>query len=203
LALAATTHAHANGTVLLRHFPETKEHTVPSNYRSNAARVASPRPWLVATAAVAATLAALYVLVLLHPGASHAAPASGTVVSTASTSLGRILVDLRGRTLYLFEKDRHGKSACAGQCATFWPPLIAAGKPRAAAGARASLLGTTKRADGRLQVTYNHHPLYRFAKDTKKGQTNGEGLDAFGAEWYAVSPAGAAVEKGGGGGYGD
>jgi predicted lipoprotein with Yx(FWY)xxD motif len=77
----------------------------------------------------------------------------------------------------------------------FWPPLIASGKPLATAGAKASLLGTTKRADGRLQVTYNHHPLYRFAKDTKKGQTNGEEVDAFGAHWYALSPAGAKVEK--------
>ena len=88
-------------------------------------------------------------------------------------------------------------------CASFWPPLITTGKPRAGTGAKASLLGTTKRADGRVQVTYNHHPLYTFKKDTKKGQTNGEGLSAFGATWYAVSPAGARVVKssGGGGGY--
>jgi predicted lipoprotein with Yx(FWY)xxD motif len=116
-------------------------------------------------------------------------------VAGASSGLGRILVDGRGRTLYLFEKDKHGKSTCAGQCAAFWPPLIASGKPLATAGAKTSLLGTTKRADGRLQVTYNHHPLYRFVKDTKKGQTNGEEIDAFGAEWYALSPAGAKVEK--------
>jgi predicted lipoprotein with Yx(FWY)xxD motif len=83
--------------------------------------------------------------------------------------------------------------------------LIANGKPRVAGGVRMSLIGTTKRADGRLQVTYNHHPLYTFAKDTKTGQTNGEGLNAFGAEWYVLSPTGAKVEKpstGGGGGYG-
>jgi predicted lipoprotein with Yx(FWY)xxD motif len=76
-----------------------------------------------------------------------------------------------------------------------WPPLIASGKPVAAAGAKASLVGTTKRADGRRQVTDNHHPLYLFAKDTKRGQTNGEGVDAFGAEWYVTSPAGAKVEE--------
>ena len=76
--------------------------------------------------------------------------------------------------------------------------LAAADRVRQAAptaGAKASLLGTTKRKDGRRQVTYNHHPLYTFVKDTKKGQTNGEALDAFGAEWYAVSSAGAKVEK--------
>jgi len=126
---------------------------------------------------------------------SDAAGANGPVISTASTSLGRILVNSQGRTLYLFGRDSRGKSACSGKCASFWPPLIAAGKPRAAAGARASMLGTTRRADGRLQVTYNHHPLYRFLKDTKKGQTNGEQLNAFGGVWYAVSPAGARVAR--------
>jgi predicted lipoprotein with Yx(FWY)xxD motif len=120
---------------------------------------------------------------------------AGVKVTVASSGLGRILVDGRGQTLYLFERDKHGKSACAGQCAAFWPPLIASGKTLATAGAKASLLGTTKRPDGRLQVTYNHHPLYRFVKDTKKGQSNGEEIDAFGAEWYALSPAGAKVEK--------
>jgi predicted lipoprotein with Yx(FWY)xxD motif len=132
---------------------------------------------------------------LLHPPGTDAAPASSTVVSTAKTSLGRILVNSRGHTLYLFGKDRNGKSACSGQCATFWPPLIANGKPRVAGGAKASLLGTTKRADGRLQVTYNRHPLYTFVKDKQKGQTNGEGLTAFGGQWNAVSPAGAKVVR--------
>ncbi len=127
--------------------------------------------------------------------ASQAAGAKGPVVSTATTSLGRILVDAHGHTLYLFGKDRNGKSACSGACASAWPPLIATGKPRAGAGAKASRLGTTRRADGRLQVTYNRHPVYTFVKDTKKGQTNGEGLNAFGGTWDALSPAGAKVVK--------
>ena len=126
--------------------------------------------------------------------ANHAANA-GVKVSLGSSGLGRVLVDGRGRTLYLFAKDKHGKSACLGKCAGFWPPLITSGKSFATAGAKTSLLGTTRRADGRLQVTYNHHPLYTFVNDTRKGQTNGEEVDAFGAEWYAVSPAGAKVEK--------
>jgi predicted lipoprotein with Yx(FWY)xxD motif len=142
----------------------------------------------------------------LHPPATHAAPAKGAVVSIAKTKLGRIIGNSNGRTLYLFGKDRNGKSACSGQCAAFWPPLTTSGKPRASSGARASLLGTTKRADGRMQVTYNHHPLYMFAKDKKAGQTNGEGVTAFGAEWYVVSPAGGKVDKdsssAGGGSYG-
>jgi predicted lipoprotein with Yx(FWY)xxD motif len=152
--------------------------------------VALTRRWLVGAAALA-TLAVG--ILLLHPPATHATPASSTVVSTAKTGLGRILVNSRGHTLYLFGKDSNGKSACSGQCATFWPPLIANGKPRVAGGAKASLLGTIKRADGRHQVTYNHHPLYTFVKDTKKGQTHGEGVSAFGAKWYAVSLAGAKV----------
>jgi predicted lipoprotein with Yx(FWY)xxD motif len=140
----------------------------------------------VAAAAVAATLIP----------ASLASPSKGSAatVRAAQSKLGRILVDSRGRTLYLFEKDRHGKSSCNGACANAWPPLLASGKPRAGAGAKASLLGTTKRKDGRRQVTYNSHPLYTFVKDIKKGQTNGEGVDAFGAEWYVVSPAGAKIE---------
>ena len=126
--------------------------------------------------------------------ANHAAGA-GVKVGVAGSGLGRVLVDGRGRTLYLFEKDKHGKSSCAGQCAAYWPPLIASGRPLATAGAKASLLGTTKRADGRLQITYNHHPVYTFVEDTSKGQTNGEQLDAFGAEWYAISSAGSKLEK--------
>jgi predicted lipoprotein with Yx(FWY)xxD motif len=167
---------------------------------------AATKPWVVASAAVLATLAAM--VFLLHPPALHAARANTAVVSTAKTGLGRVLVDARGRTLYLFGKDRKGKSSCAGQCASFWPPLITTGKPRAIGGAEASLIGTTRRGDGRLQVTYNHHPVYTFVKDTKKGQTNGEGVNAFGGTWDAVSPAGAKVVKatsssgGGNGSYG-
>jgi predicted lipoprotein with Yx(FWY)xxD motif len=158
---------------------------------------------IAAAAAVAALAATIFAL---HPPATNAAQGTGAVVSTARTSLGRILVNSHGRTLYLFEKDRNGKSACSGQCAVFWPPLITNGKPRVTNGARASLIGTTKRADGRLQVTYNHHPLYTFVKDKKAGQTTGEGVDAFGAEWYVVSTAGSKIEdedsSSGGGGYG-
>ncbi len=143
-----------------------------------------------------AIAAALTLTVGLSSALASSHSASGVAkVAAASSPLGRILVDGRGHTLYLFAKDKHGKSSCAGQCASFWPPLISSGKPRAAAGAKASLLGTTRRADGRLQVTYKHHPLYTFVKDTSKGQTNGEGVNAFGAEWDALSPAGAKVEK--------
>ena len=135
-----------------------------TNHRTAPALTA---PWLIAAAAALAALAAA--TFLLNPPKTQAADTAGTVVSTAKTSVGRILVNSRGHTLYLFGKDRSGKSACSGQCATSWPPLIANGKPRVAGGAKASLIGTTKRADGRLQVTYNHHPLYTFVKDKQKG----------------------------------
>jgi predicted lipoprotein with Yx(FWY)xxD motif len=174
-------------------------------HRSNPLLVTARRPRMIVAAAAFAALAAT--IFVLHPPATYAMQSKGAVVSTAKTSLGRVLVNSNGRTLYLFEKDRNGKSVCSGQCAAFWPPLITSGKPSVIGGAKASLLGTTRRADGRLQVTYNHHPLYTFVKDTKAGQTNGEGVNAFGANWDAISPAGAAVEKSsapspsGGGGY--
>ena len=163
------------------------------DHRPNALTAVLRRPRMIAAAAaVSALAAAIFVLI---PPATHAAQAKGAVVSTAKTGLGRIIVNSHGRTLYLFEKDRKGKSACYGQCAALWPPLITSGKPRVSNGARASLIGTTKRSDGRLQVTYNHHPLYTFAKDKKAGQTNGEGLKAFGAHWYVVSTAGGKIDK--------
>ena len=147
------------------------------------------RIYIVAFAAIGSLAVASSVL------AATTSAAAGAKVAVARTGLGSVLVDGRGRTLYLFKKDTRSKSACAGQCAAYWPPLVTSGKPLAVTGAKASLLGTIRRADGRLQVTYNHHPLYTFFEDHKKGQTNGEGLDDFGAEWYAVSPAGATVEN--------
>jgi predicted lipoprotein with Yx(FWY)xxD motif len=141
----------------------------------------------VVLAAIAAAIAALSLSVAADAAVKR------TVVSTTTTSLGKILVDSRGRTLYLFKKDRHGKSACNGQCASFWPPLIASGKPLAGRGLKPALLGTTRRKDGRMQVTYDHHPLYRFAEDKGRGQTNGEGVSGFGAKWFVVSPTGAGI----------
>jgi predicted lipoprotein with Yx(FWY)xxD motif len=120
---------------------------------------------------------------------------SNATVSLRSTKLGMILVSSKGRTLYLFRKDTNGRSACTSSCATYWPPLVSQGKPTAGAGVKASLLGTTRRSNGSLQVTYNKHPLYTFKLDTKAGQVNGEGSSNFGAKWYAVSASGAAVVK--------
>jgi predicted lipoprotein with Yx(FWY)xxD motif len=135
------------------------------------------------------------VAAVLMAGTAAAGSTAASVISTAKTPLGRVLVDSRGHTLYLFEKDRNGMSACSGACAQYWPPLTTTRKPVARGGARASMLGTTKRADGKLQVTYAGHPLYTFKLDAKKGQTRGEGSDNFGAEWYVVGTNGSKIEK--------
>ena len=128
-------------------------------------------------------------------GATAAAPAKTTdrasvTVGLANTGLGNILVDSHGRSLYLFKADTGTNSACGGACAVAWPPLLADGKPTAGSGVNTSLVGTARRSDGTEQVTYNGHPLYRFVKDTKPGQTMGQGLTAFGAPWYVLSTAG-------------
>jgi predicted lipoprotein with Yx(FWY)xxD motif len=121
-------------------------------------------------------------------------------------NLGKILVDSQGRTLYLFQKDNGTKSACYGACASAWPPLRASDKPTIGGGANASLVATTARSDGKPQVTYGGHPLYLFQGDQKAGDTNGQGVTAFGGGWFTLSAAGHQVagkpaSSGGGNGY--
>ena len=124
------------------------------------------------------------------------AKASGAVtVGVADSALGRIVVDNAGLTLYMFEKDENGRSACSGQCATYWPPLLTSANPLARVGVTQSLLGTTRRGDGSEQVTYAGRPLYRFFEDSRPGQTNGEGSQDFGGEWNVLSPAGKEIES--------
>ena len=125
--------------------------------------------------------------------APGAASGHSATVSVADTGLGNILVDSQGRTLYLFAKDTGTKSTCSGGCAVAWPPLRASGKPTAGGGAKASLLGTTPRSDGKPQVTYDGHPLYGYQGDSKAGDTNGQGINGFGAPWYVLSPSGNAI----------
>jgi predicted lipoprotein with Yx(FWY)xxD motif len=121
-------------------------------------------------------------------------PASGVAtITVASTKIGMILVDGSGRTLYLFEKDQPNQSACAGACVAAWPVDQSSGTPKAGSDVTASLLGTIKRGDGSTQVTYNKHPLYYFARDSGPGQQSGQGIDAFGAKWFVVTPAGSAA----------
>ena len=145
----------------------------------------------------AVVVVAVVAIVALPASAHHHAKsaATGAKLEIHKGKLGRFIVNGRGATLYLFERDKNGKSACYGQCAQFWPPLITAGKPVAGSGVAASKIGTTKRKDGKLQATYGGHPLYRFVKDTKSGQTGGQGLKAFGAEWYVVAPSGKKIDE--------
>ena len=138
------------------------------------------------------------------PKTSSGAPAT---VGVANTSLGSILVNSNGRTLYLFKADVGASSACSGACATAWPPLLASGTPTAGSGLTASKLGTITRSDGSRQVTYDGHPLYLFIKDKKPGDVTGQGVTAFGAAWFALTPSGSqasttASSSGGGGGSG-
>jgi predicted lipoprotein with Yx(FWY)xxD motif len=118
------------------------------------------------------------------------------MVNAASSKLGMVLVDGSGRTLYLFEKDQPNQSACSGACVAAWPVDQSSGTPKGGSGVKASLLGTIKRGDGSTQVTYDHHPLYYYSGDSGAGQQNGQGINAFGAAWFAVAPAGGAVSGG-------
>jgi predicted lipoprotein with Yx(FWY)xxD motif len=136
------------------------------------------------------------------PSSSPAAPTSASataselVIDTTHTKLGTFLTADNGRTVYLFLKDKGSKSTCLGECATGWPPVTtSAMSPSTSGKANASLLGATTRPDGTIQVTYAGHPVYFYSADTAPGQTNGEGVDAFGAEWYVISPAGDKVEN--------
>ena len=118
---------------------------------------------------------------------------AATIGVETSGSLGKILDDSQGRTIYLFEKDTGATSTCSGECAVDWPPVTANDKPTVGNGLTASKVGTTKRSDGSRQVTYNGHPLYLFEGDHNPGDVNGQGINAFGAAWYVVSPGGAEI----------
>ena len=143
---------------------------------------------LAASALVASTAAAFAL--------ANGAATGGAKVALAKSPLGRILVDSKGITLYDFVKDKGTTSVCYGACAALWPPLLTKGKPVAGPGVHASLLGTTKRKDGRLEVTYNHHPLYYFVTDHKPGQTTGQAVNQFGGPWWVLSPAGKEIHRG-------
>jgi predicted lipoprotein with Yx(FWY)xxD motif len=147
------------------------------------------------TAALAAVIAAT-------PAGSYGSTstsdtkAGAAKVALAKSKFGQILVDSKGITLYDFPPDKAGASTCYGACAALWPPFTTNAKPIAGHGVRAALLGTTKRKDGKLEVTYNHHPLYYFVSDRKAGQTTGQGVNQFGAPWWVISAAGKEIHHG-------
>ncbi len=163
----------------------------------------SPHPIVAGSRRPLSALALAGVLCLGLAGCSGGSPPSASThssqVGTASVgSLGTVLVTGGGYTLYLFEPDHQSTSTCSGPCAAAWPPdVLPAGTSSATAsgGARASLLGTVRRSDGKVQVTYDHWPLYRWVGDTRPGVATGESLDQFGGFWYALSPTGVAVKS--------
>ncbi len=116
------------------------------------------------------------------------------VMLRSTDELGKILTDAEGRTLYLFVADSSKESTCYDACAEAWPPLTVSDKPKAGGDVKAGLLGTTKRQDGDKQVTYNGHPLYYYENDDEPGELTGQGLDQFGAKWWAVDASGNKVE---------
>jgi predicted lipoprotein with Yx(FWY)xxD motif len=127
-------------------------------------------------------------------GGDSMSESGAETIKAVDNPVGTILVDGEGKTLYLFEKDTSTKSMCDGACATNWPPVTTDGAPKAGDGATASMLGTTERDDGATQVTYGGHPLYYFSGDASPGDTSGQGVDAYGAEWYVLGANGNKVE---------
>ncbi|HET7572438.1 MAG TPA: hypothetical protein VFJ77_07195 [Gaiellaceae bacterium] len=154
------------------------------------------RPWVVAVgAAVVALVLAATATAALHASKHRSGTRAQPAAKLAKTSLGRVLVDARGRTLYMFTHDRRGRSACYGACAAAWPPLLVKAKPKALPGLKARLIGTTKRKDGRLQLSYARHPLYLFAFDRKAGAVTGQAVKEFGGTWWVLRATGKPVTK--------
>jgi predicted lipoprotein with Yx(FWY)xxD motif len=134
------------------------------------------------------------------PSTSAASPspspaATGEKIAVATNAkLGSFLVDESGMTVYLFVADTGTASTCYSTCAIVWPPVLTTGAPQAGTGAQASLLGTTTRTDGKVEVTYAGHPLYYFMQDKAAGDVKGQGINGFGALWWVLSPSGAAIQ---------
>jgi predicted lipoprotein with Yx(FWY)xxD motif len=121
---------------------------------------------------------------------------AGALVSTKRVKLGTVLATgPKQRTVYLFEGDKGSASACSGSCARVWPPVTTTGNPRAGGAAAAASLGTIKRPDGSMQVTYRGHPLYTYSSDKDTSDSYGQGIKSFGADWYVIAPTGQKIDK--------
>lgn len=129
-----------------------------------------------------------------HKITSSSSHPAGSIGTRQVPELGTVLAGSDGRTVYLFEKDTESASTCYDDCAVTWPPVLISGAPVAGSGVDPAKLGTTERRDGGMQLMYNDHPLYYYAGDDRPGQTAGQDMESFGAEWYSVSPAGTKVE---------
>lgn len=144
---------------------------------------------------LAAAAAASVAVVGVAPAIAGTTAVAKAPVSTRHTSLGTFLVDGKGRTLYLFQKDKKNVSKCGTQCVAVWPAALAPNGVVAKGSAKQSLLGRIKRSDGTWQITYAGHPLYRYSADTKVGQIRGQGVNSFGANWYVVQPSGTKIDN--------
>ena len=155
------------------------------------------RTVLIAALALALVAAGVATAAAVTHQSSHSSAASNATagkVTLHKTSLGKVLATGSGRTLYLFMRDKHGKSACNGACAGYWPPLMKKGALKAGSGVKAKLLSTTKRKNGKLQVRYNGHPVYLYKFDNGAGQVSGQGQNFFGGKWYVISASGKAIK---------
>jgi predicted lipoprotein with Yx(FWY)xxD motif len=156
--------------------------------------------FVVATALLTAACGGTTSTATASPAASPAASpvaspaATGTKIAVATNpKLGQLLVDDKGMTVYLFVADTGTASTCYTSCASIWPPVLTNGAPQAGTGADASLLGTTTRTDGKIEVTYAGHPLYYFVQDKAAGDATGQGVNGFGGLWWVLTPSGAAM----------
>jgi predicted lipoprotein with Yx(FWY)xxD motif len=136
-------------------------------------------------------LTSILIVLVLVSGTNAGTSAPRVVVH--SSNYGHILFDGRGFVLYAFTHDRRGRSTCSRACAKAWPPYLVRRKPRAGNGAKASLVGTVRRADGRLQAAYAGHPLYYYVGDRKPGQILCQGVSEFGGFWRVVRPSGSPI----------
>jgi predicted lipoprotein with Yx(FWY)xxD motif len=128
------------------------------------------------------------------PPAQHAKRRKGKFVKVAKTGYGRILVDGRGFALYLFTRDKGKTARCYGACAKAWPPFLTRGAPRYGKGTKRGHLGTTRRRNGKRQVTYGGHPLYYYVNDKQPRQVLCQAVQEFGGYWYVVAPSGKAIQ---------
>lgn len=155
-------------------------------------------PFYVAGGAAISALAVAAGLLATDSGAASSSgreAAATTTIQTRTTGLGQIVVDGRGRTVYLFAKDTGDRSSCTGACASFWPPVPAGRVVHAGGGASAAELARITAPGGGQQLSYAGHPLYYFIGDHHAGDTNGQALNQFGATWYTLSPAGGPVTQ--------
>lgn len=157
-------------------------------------RIRLPRSGILAAAAASAVLVA--VLAGTAGAATSAQAARTQRIQLRNTSIGKVLVDASGFTVFRFSKDTGKKNTCVttSECSTTWPALATSGQPTAGPGVKASLLSTIRLPNGTRQVTYAGHPLYRYSLASERGETGYAGIRQFGGTWFAVSASGGNVK---------